>query len=301
MQNNKVVIIIPYFGKYPVWFDLYLYSCSRQSGVDFLFYSDCDNTVYPSYPNVRFCNVSYEEYCRYVSNFLGVNFFPANPYKLCDIRPFLGLIHDNDIKAYEWWGYADVDVIYGDLSLVINTKTLKRYDVITTHADRLAGHFTIIRKESLFTSIGYTIDDWQRKLESEHGLGVDEHDFTKVVRPGITTLFRIYRCIARLWKLDLYKFLWLPNIIKSVFSRIYIREYNTSDIPKDGEKWVYDFDKGIITNPKGKSLPYLHFLFFKKTPFAIQKNYWQGDYWNVNPNLKCGKIIFSNIGVEHEQ
>lgn len=38
---QRVAIIIPYFGKWPVWMDFYLYTCSRQQNVDFLFFTDC--------------------------------------------------------------------------------------------------------------------------------------------------------------------------------------------------------------------------------------------------------------------
>lgn len=45
---QRVAIIIPYFGKWPVWMDFYLYTCSRQQNVDFLFFTDCGipKTVY---------------------------------------------------------------------------------------------------------------------------------------------------------------------------------------------------------------------------------------------------------------
>lgn len=38
---KKAAIIIPYFGKFPEWFNLYLYSCKKNPEVDFIFYTDC--------------------------------------------------------------------------------------------------------------------------------------------------------------------------------------------------------------------------------------------------------------------
>lgn len=37
----KYAIIIPYFGKWPVWFDLYLKSARENECIDFYFFTDC--------------------------------------------------------------------------------------------------------------------------------------------------------------------------------------------------------------------------------------------------------------------
>ena len=38
---KKICILIPYFGKFPKWFDLYLYSCSHVKSIDFYYFTDC--------------------------------------------------------------------------------------------------------------------------------------------------------------------------------------------------------------------------------------------------------------------
>lgn len=40
MKTNQICMIISYFGREPKWFNLYLYSCSKQDNVDF--YGDVD-------------------------------------------------------------------------------------------------------------------------------------------------------------------------------------------------------------------------------------------------------------------
>lgn len=49
-MQAKIAMIVPYFGKWPEWMDLYLYSCSKNPQVDFLFFTDClmPATVYPN-------------------------------------------------------------------------------------------------------------------------------------------------------------------------------------------------------------------------------------------------------------
>lgn len=57
----KKLIIIPYFGKFSNYFDLYLYSISRNEDIDFLFFTDADVASYPSYRNIRFVKMSWKE------------------------------------------------------------------------------------------------------------------------------------------------------------------------------------------------------------------------------------------------
>lgn len=113
-MNNKIAFIIPYFGRWPEWMPLYLYSCSRQKGIDFLFFTDCERPG-RTYPNTRFFPISFADYCQKVSSALAIGFRPSSPYKLCDLKPFYGLIHREELSGYDWWGFGDMDVVYGSI------------------------------------------------------------------------------------------------------------------------------------------------------------------------------------------
>ena len=55
---NRVALITPYFGEFPIWFDLYLYSCSLQHDiVDYYFYTDCKPPCH-NYKNTFFINLN---------------------------------------------------------------------------------------------------------------------------------------------------------------------------------------------------------------------------------------------------
>ena len=75
-MQAKIAMIVPYFGKWPEWMDLYLYSCSKNPQVDFLFFTDC---LMPAtvYPNTLFTTLSFETYCKHVSRVLHVDFRPT--------------------------------------------------------------------------------------------------------------------------------------------------------------------------------------------------------------------------------
>ena len=100
MKNKSIIFIIPYFGQWPEWFPFYLESCRINSDINWLFFSDCG--LPPNVPpNVQIREVSLFEYCRRVSGALGIEFVDVAPYKLCDIKPAYGLIHEKDIKGYD--------------------------------------------------------------------------------------------------------------------------------------------------------------------------------------------------------
>lgn len=274
MQKNKVVIIIPYFGKWPEYFNLYLYSCSKNPQIDFLYYTDCGipNTIYP---NTYFVNISFFDYCNRVSEALNIHFKPNNARKLCDVRPFYGIIHQEDIKDYDFWGYADIDLIYGDMSLYVNDRTLAKYDIITSHSIHLSGHFTLIRKDSKYTTIGYRIKDWKQKLKSEDNLWIDESDFSKLIHP----LLHIYRFfffhgINRLTKKMYKSHQIFLNWTKWLTPRLFFKEaYSTLDFYKDAE-WKYMINEGKLIPPRTIfGIPdnvgnnYLHFYLMKNSAF----------------------------------
>lgn len=65
-MKYKVAQIIPYFGKWPEWIELYFYSCSRNPNIDFIFYTDCPLPK-QQYPNTIFHQCSYQRYSQIVS------------------------------------------------------------------------------------------------------------------------------------------------------------------------------------------------------------------------------------------
>lgn len=295
-------MIMPYFGSFPIWFDLYLYSCSLNDFIDFLFITD--NKIHKKYSNTKFINCSFEDYCSLISSKLGFEFNPKSPYKLCDVRPFYAIVHEEYIKNYTFWGYGDIDLVYGDLSIILNEERMSRYDFITSHADRLAGHFTIIRNNIKCNELCFKIDNWVERLKDEYVYGFDEHDLTKIVFPIQPKIWILYRVIGKHFGIIYYNFFNAFNCILNKVTKRHMHEYLTSILPKDNEIWDYNLEKGKIINPEGKEIPYLHFLFFKKTKFYPAEHYWKDNYWHVKQSTieKKGErhVFFTNLKVYDE-
>lgn len=292
LNRNKVAVLIPYFGRWPVWIDLYFYSCSRQAGVDFVFYTDCQ-LPNREYKNIIFHPISFGEYCKFVSEQLSIPFRPDNAYKLCDLKPFYGIIHKKDLERYEWWGFGDIDLVYGDLSLLVNEENLCRYDLLTTHVDRIAGHFTVIRKASKYTTLCMRIPNWKLKICDSNHYGMDERDFTRIALTGK------YKCIKKVYQnvfkafippyRKFYFFSQMERILRAWPSRMLMREFFTTFVPKPDVTCTFNLENNDIICPTGQITRissvagklYLHFLFFKKTQYLNTDTFWKENFYQI--------------------
>ncbi len=140
----KILIIIPFFGKTPVWINYFIRSCEINTKFNWLLYGDLKTSI--SLPdNVKITAAKINDFNSLASKKLGFPISIVNPYKICDFRPVFGLIFEDFIQGYDFWGYSDLDLIYGTISTFISNSDLEQYDVITTKKNYIAGHFTLIR------------------------------------------------------------------------------------------------------------------------------------------------------------
>lgn len=179
MQLSTICIVIPYFGKWPFWLNFFLASCRENPTVNWLIYTDCD--IPESVPsNVKLVETTYTKYCALVSNRLGISFEPANPYKLCDIKPALGLIHEEELSEYDFWAFGDLDLVYGNLRKYFTEQRLNEKEVFSTHRTRISGHLCLLRNTRELRNAFKKIIDWERKFIHIEHLAVDEKDFSRI-------------------------------------------------------------------------------------------------------------------------
>lgn len=138
-MNKKAVLIIPYFGRMPDYFNLWLKSAESNPDYNFFIYTDLDLKVKTD-SNVKIKKMSFVELKRRIKNLFGNDIKLKNPYKLCDYRPAYGMIFQDDIKDFDFWGFCDIDLIFGDLNKFIPRNVFEEYDKIFYH-----GHFCLMK------------------------------------------------------------------------------------------------------------------------------------------------------------
>lgn len=304
---NKIALIIPYFTVYPpIWLNLNFYSCSKQSNIDFIYFTDCDEIIHlaSKYSNIICHKISFEDYCNNVSNRLGLAFHPQHAYKLCDLKPFYGFIHQDILEQYDFWGYGDNDLVYGNLEVLTSDNMLNSYDVISTMSERIAGHFAIFRNNEKYRTLGFKCPQWKEHLLSSEHVGFDESDWVRLVLPEKRILTAIYKSLFKPF-MSYGKWVEMTyRLYSNKWNRKFTKEMFTTPIPKDGDVWTYDNKTGKIIAPDGRELPYLHFLFFKKTKYLETDKYWKDDYWKIdkkNDFSKIKNISFSLNSVQSDK
>ena len=242
------------------------------------------------YSNIICHKITFEEYCDNVSKCLKVDFHPEHAYKLCDLRPFYGFIHQDILEQYDFWGYGDNDLIYGNLNVLINENMLNTYDVITTMSERIAGHFSIFRNNEKYRMLGFKCPQWKEHLLSSEHVGFDESDWVRLVLPEKRILTALYKGLFKPF-MSYGKWVELTyRLYSNKWNRKFTKEMFTTPIPKNGDVWTYDNKTGKIIAPDGRELPYLHFLFFKKTKYLETDKYWKNDFWKIDNVGDCSEI-----------
>ena len=138
---KKAIFILPYFGKFPNYFQLFLNSCEKNEDYNWLIFTD-DKTKY-SYPrNVKVNYITFEEIKNIIQSKFDFKLAIDFPKKLCDYKPLYGFIFSSYIKDYDYWGYCDCDLIFGKINNFIDFKKLSNYDKIG-----IVGHLTLMKNK----------------------------------------------------------------------------------------------------------------------------------------------------------
>ena len=289
-----MILIMPYFGTWPEWFELFLETCRWNASIHWEFFTDCEIPDSPP-ENVRFTKITFAEYCDRVSHALGIRFAPQHPYKLCDIRPMLGHVHQLEIARYDYFGYGDIDVFYGDIRRIYNEDLLNRgYACISSSAEMVSGHFALFRTCQKTIEAYKKIPGWQTLAAQPSHQCVDENHQSRIYLPSSLSF-------------PLNKISHWAQPLKGAS---YFREqYTTPFIDKpwiDGsflhpDLWTWK--EGRLTNnrDRGREFLYLHFMNFRSARYlptyrgsqacwaSLERVNWvtkeqMGEGWTVGPD-----------------
>lgn len=145
-MNKTINMIIPYFGKFPNYFHLFLKSCECNNSVNWTIITDNDeNYNYPD--NVQVYITSFYDLVQNIQSKFDFTISLDKPYKLCDYKPAYGYLFGEYLNGYDYWGYCDIDVIFGDLSKYLTPRVLSYSKIFTL------GHFTLIKNEKLYNEL----------------------------------------------------------------------------------------------------------------------------------------------------
>ncbi len=176
----QIAAVVPHYGPLPRWFPLFLRAAGRNEWVHFFIVTD--EKVSVTQPrNVSHVSVTPAEIERRVRETVSPGFRLSYAYKLCDVRPFYGIIFEDLFRNSRFWGYCDLDLVFGDLSPLLNSGRLDNADVYSADAGPVVGTFCLYRNNERMNTFAQTIPEYIPKLDSPEYESLDEKELAKAL------------------------------------------------------------------------------------------------------------------------
>lgn len=140
-MTSRIALIIPHFGKFNNYFQLWLNSCKYNPTIDWLVFTD-DKTSYDYPSNVLVTHMNFEEFQNLITQKLDMEIELKTPYLICEFRIAFGEIFEDYLVNYDFWGYCDTDLLWGNLRRHITEDVLKNHSKIGWR-----GHLTLYKND----------------------------------------------------------------------------------------------------------------------------------------------------------
>lgn len=175
-NEKSVIILLSFFGEFPWYFCYFTHSCRYNPTINFCIISD-NNKISNMPKNVSFVIITREQFQSLATEKLGFSTKLIHGYKICDFRPSLGYLFPELIKEYEFWGYGDIDMMYGNLRNFLTPQLLDNYDIFSFRPEYLTGSFTILRNTKKINTLFMQSRDCKTVLSQSEYFNFDECNF----------------------------------------------------------------------------------------------------------------------------
>ena len=277
---KSICLILPWFGgPFKNYFQFFLESCRNNPTINWLIFTD-SSQIFDFPENVRVCYCSFEWIKRKIQEKFDFQISLERPYKLCDFKPAYGEIFAEELKDFDFWGYCDCDLIFGNIRNFVTEEILEKYEKIFSR-----GHFSLYKNETGTNSFyrtlnykevfsndkGYSFDEWPGISGAWEKSGKDYYD--ELAMDDIRVGFRAFR---------------LTKEISDKTGPYHRKNKNISGICKKMKNVFYRYRNGSLFrcyNLNGKSCSdevlYVH---FQKRNLAICENLQQYDNYCIANN-----------------
>lgn len=258
-DRSSICLIVCYFGKLPPYVDCVFRSCAANPDINWLIFTD-DQTPRKPPPNVRIEPATFNGLMERFSKKLGFTVSASGPYRLCNYRPAFGVLFDDYLQDYDFWGHCDLDMIFGDLRKYLREEILSAYTKVLNR-----GHMTLYRNSSeankyfLLEAPGMpNYRQWFAEAPETHEWGFDEwNGISKILRyhgvPQYHDEFIIDVAPPTKWKLTRFEGTAIQNYPEQVFywhnGKVYHAHYNCDRGVDDDEYAYIHFQKRSLPAP----------------------------------------------------
>jgi hypothetical protein len=250
-----ICLLIPYFGKWPKYLNLFLYTVAKQDNLKVMLFTDLEyQEELPN--NVEKVYMTLDDFNQLASASLDdLTISITNPYKLCDLKPAYGLIFQDYIRDYSHWAFGDLDLIYGRVFDLLPANW-KDYDVLSFREEWISGSFSVFKNSSYINNLFRRSKSYKECFISPDHQAFDECFKLYHLLIGKEPNY-IFTCDSK------ESFTWvvrkeeMENNIKVYFKKL-IKE----SIPSGDYVKYYD---GKVEQKDGREYLYYHYITEKKT------------------------------------
>ncbi len=171
---NKTALVILYLGNPPVFLDLFIKGCTYNKKFDFVFFTDWDYSKYYFSSNCILNTCSKEQFKELTISKLGFPVAVKSSFKLCDYKPTIPFFFEDYLVDYNYVGWCDIDIVFGNLHKFFNEELFSNFDFLTIAKDHISGPFTIMKNERKYTTIFMTAKGWKEIFIDERHYAFDE-------------------------------------------------------------------------------------------------------------------------------
>ncbi|UKK50377.1 hypothetical protein L6472_10130 [Prevotella sp. E13-17] len=159
---KKIAIVTTYHGKFPNNIYFWFKSIEKNPTIDFFLFTDLEVKV--SFPNLKVVKRSFNELIQMAQDNFDFKISVPRAYKYPDFRPAFGEIFAEFLKEYDFWGFSEQDLVYGDIRHFFTDELLEKYDKLLGN-----GHLTLYRNNPEVNASYKLVDNPTYKFVYTHG------------------------------------------------------------------------------------------------------------------------------------
>jgi len=240
---SKILLISIYLGELKQYINFFLNSLKNCLKYDFILLTNDDNVYKYQIPNnlkIIFINISC--FNKLVFETMNLSYdFNIKTYKLCDFKPWYGIILNEHTSKYDYWGHCDLDIIFGNIDLIYDD--IFNYDVYTFDDGygRLYGPLTIYKNS---TNINKLLIDKKSEIKDllEHS-NIYIIDEIMIFEDLSNNNLKIFKNKKHLTSKNVKN-----NIIKFENNKIYMNNYEYYILHYSKYKNLFNINSFILNN-----------------------------------------------------
>jgi hypothetical protein len=147
----------------PSYFSFFSKTAAWNPTVDFIIFTEAAITV--ALPqNVTVNVLGKEGFSKLASEKLGLPLIVSGQDKINDCKPAFGKIFATYFTGYDFWGYCDLDTLFGNLREFLTDEVLAQTDFISAREEYPSSYFALFRNNDLMNGLFESSKDWKQAL-----------------------------------------------------------------------------------------------------------------------------------------